>query len=243
MLNKEGSSYSGSSHDAVADTGVLKAHPPLFTGILPEDYRKILASARMKQYARGEMLYVAGDPVRQVVLLTGGSMKITQIGPGGAEVIIRLSVAGDVLGTLGLFSTGRHCTTAETFRACRALVWEARDFKNLVDRYPLLHQNMVRVISGYLLELEERFREVATERVEPRVARQIVRLRAQLGQPGNGAVDIGLSREELAQMTGTTLFTVSRLLSDWHARGMVKPRREGLTICDFQSLRELSEQL
>ena len=61
----------------------------------------------------------------------------------------------------------------------------------------------------------------------------------QIGQPVNGAVEIGLSREELAQMTGTTLFTVSRLLSAWEARGMVRPRREAVAICDVQSLRAI----
>jgi len=59
----------------------------------------------------------------------------------------------------------------------------------------------------------------------------------------NGVVEIGLSREELAQMTGTTLFTVSRLLSAWEARGMVRPRRESVTICDLQSLRAVSKKL
>ena len=60
-----------------------------------------------------------------------------------------------------------------------------------------------------------------------------------IGRPVDGAVEIGLSREELAQMTGTTLFTVSRLLSAWEARGMVKPRREAVTICNVKSLRAM----
>ena len=59
----------------------------------------------------------------------------------------------------------------------------------------------------------------------------------QIGKTVNGSVEIGLSREELAQMTGTTLFTVSRLLSAWEARGMVRPRREAVTIFDVQFLR------
>ena len=92
-----------------------------------------------------------------------------------------------------------------------------------------------------MLELEERFREVATERVAPRVARQAVRLLEKIGRCVNGKIEITLSREELAQMTGTTLFTVSRLLSAWEAQGMVNPRREVVTICDLSSLRAVSE--
>jgi CRP-like cAMP-binding protein len=194
-------------------------------------------------FHRSEMLYLVGDPVQQIILLTSGAVKITQIGASGFEVIIRLAVAGDVLGALGLFSTGRHCTNAEVFRPCEALVWDSRDFSGLLKRYSILHQNLVQIISGYLSALEERFREVATEKVGPRLARQLLRLRDPIGRTlSGGGLDIGLSREELAQMTGTTLFTVSRTLSAWERRGLVKLRREGLTIFDQASLLAASEQ-
>jgi len=177
--------------------------------------------------------------VQQVLLLTSGFVKLSKLGLSGTEVILRLGVPGDVLGALGLFSGGNHRATGQVFRECRALVWDTGAFKVLVERFPVLHQNMARIVGGHLLELEERFREVATERVGPRVARQVLRLMEQIGQPLDGAIEIGLSREELAQMTGTTLFTVSRLLSAWEARGMVRPRREAVTIYDVQSLRAI----
>jgi CRP-like cAMP-binding protein len=215
---------------------------PLFSGILPVDYSGISATARVKEYARGEMLYLEGDPISQVVLITCGFVKITQLGNSGTEVIIRFCGPGDVLGAVGLLSTAPHRTTAQAFRQCRALVWEAAAFKAMLRRFPILHQNMVRILEDDLLELEVRFREVATERVGPRVARQLVRLLGQIGRPvKNGEIEVALSREDLAQMTGTTLFTVSRLLSLWETRGLVKPRREAVAICDVQSLRNMSE--
>ena len=215
--------------------------PPLFVGILPADYAAISASARVRVFTRGEMLYLKGDAVQQVVLVTSGFVKVTQLGVSGSEVILRLGVPGDVLGAAGLLSTGKHSTTAQAFRFCRALIWDARAFKLLAERFPVLHRNMARILGEDLLELEERFQEVATERVAPRVARQLVRLRDKIGHRVNGDVEIGLSREDLAQMTGTTLFTVSRLLSAWEASGIVKPSREAVTICDVQSLRSMSE--
>ena len=223
-------------------TGTVAARPPLFSGLLPEDYTKIAAVARVKEFARGEMIYIGGDSVSQVLLLTSGFAKISQFGLSGMEVILRLSVPGDVLGSMGLFTTGLHFTTAQAFRMCRALVWDAPTFRTLVTRYPVLHQNMVKILSEDLLELQERFREVATERVAPRVARQLVRLLNRIGRSVNGAVEVNLTREELAQMTGTTLFSVSRLLSAWEERGMVKPRREGVTICDVPLLRTVAEE-
>ena len=221
--------------------GSVVERAALFSGMLPGDYASITAAARVKEFARGETLYFEGDPAHRVVLLISGFAKITKIGASGAEVILRFSAPGDLLGAVGVFSTGRHCTTARAFRACRVLVWEAPVFKSLVDRFPVLHQTMARILGAELMELEERFREVATERVEQRVASQLLRLMEKMGRTVNGAVEIGLSREDLAQMTGTTLFTVSRLLSAWEAEGMVRPRREVVAICDVGLLRAVSE--
>jgi CRP/FNR family transcriptional regulator, nitrogen oxide reductase regulator len=213
---------------------------PLFTGVSPEDFRRISAVARLKRFGRGEMLYLEGDKVEQVLLLISGSVKITQVGPKGFEVILRLGAPGDLLDTVSLFVTGRHCTTAQVLRECRALVWGAGIFKAQVECVPVLQLNMIRFVCGHLQELEERFRELATERVAPRVAHQLIRLLEQVGS--NGEVEIGLSREDLAQMTGTTMYTVSRLLSAWEAHGLVNPRRESVVISDVRSLRKVFEE-
>ena len=222
--------------------GMILERTPLFSGILPCDQSKLLAAARLKEFARGEMLHSEGDPVDQIILLTRGLVKITQLGMRGAEVILRLSVPGDVVGAVSLFSTGKHCTTAQAFRACHSLVWDAALFKSAVERLPALHRNLVCIVVANLEELEERFREVATERVAPRVACQLVRLAERIGRSVNGAIEIGVSREELAQMTGTTLFTVSRLLSAWEERGLVRPLREAVAVCDMQSLISIGER-
>ena len=243
-----GSRYNGAAGSSIvqlkgrdARSGNDVQRPPLFSGILPGDYTRITAAARVREFARGEVMFIEGDSVQQVLLLTSGLVKLTQIGMSGMEVILRFSASGDVLGAEGMCSTGSHRTSAQASRLCRALVWEAPAFKALVERYPVLHQNMARILGAELMELQQRFREVATERVGPRVARQLVRLLEKIGQPVKGVVEIGLSREELAQMTGTTLFTVSRLLSAWGALGLVRPRREAVTICNIPALLAMAE--
>jgi CRP-like cAMP-binding protein len=214
----------------------------LFSGISPADFARVKALAHAKVFARGETLFIDGDPVRQILLIGSGLVKTTQVGLSGAEVILKLSAAGDALGVMGLLTTGRHCGTAQAFRVCRALAWDVPVFRTIMTRYPVLHLNMLHILGADASELEERFREVATEKVGLRVARQLVRLRGKIGQPVNGVVEIGVSREELAQMTGTTLYTVSRLLSAWAARGLVKARREVVEICDVQSLHNFSNE-
>jgi CRP-like cAMP-binding protein len=214
---------------------------PLLTGVSPDDLKRIATAARLKRLAHGAMLYSEGETVEHVLMLISGSVKITQLGPRGSEVILRLNAPGDVLDAGALCSTGRHSATAQAIRECQALVWDIGVFNNLVGRLPILHQNMTRLICGHLQELEQRFRELATERVAPRVARQLIRLQEQVGSPPKAGVEIGLSGEGLAQMTGTTEYTVSRLLSSWEVHGLVTCRRDSLVISDIKALRKIIE--
>ncbi len=89
--------------------------------------------------------------------------------------------------------------------------------------------------------MHERFREIGTERVAARLSSQIIRMMHQVGRQVNGGTEIRISREELAQLTGTTLFTVSRLLSDWDRQGIVVARRELVSIRNLAALIDLSE--
>ena len=215
---------------------------PVLVGVSPSIYSDILAGARLQEFDRGEVLYFQGDAAGQIILLVSGFVKVAQLGANGGEVILRVAVPGDVLAATDALRGGRHCTSAQAFRPSRAYTWDAPVFRALVQRFPILHQNLVRILGDNLLELEERFLEVATERVDARVARQLVRLVNKIGRSVRGELEIELTREQLAQMTGTTLFTVSRLFSAWEVRGAVKPRREAVTICDIHSLRAISEE-
>src|SRR6516225_1506926 len=101
------------SHANNRDGGAGLDSAPLFTGVSQEDLKRISAAARLKRFERGEMLYLAGDTVEQVLLLVSGSVKITQLGLRGLEVILRLDAPGAVFDVVSLFATGRHGTKAQ----------------------------------------------------------------------------------------------------------------------------------
>jgi len=88
----------------------------------------------------------------------------------------------------------------------------------------------MRILTRRLLELEGRLFEISTERVAPRLARELVRLLVHVGRRVDGVIEVHLSREELAQLTGTTLFTVSRVLSGWEQQGIVNLRRQAVAV-------------
>ena len=230
-----------SSEIAAIRIAALVQHFPLFSNLSPMDCREIVSAARKVVYTRRQTIYLEGDPVRQIILLTSGCAKIVQVGQNGCEVILRLNGPGEALGMVGLNAQTRHCSAARALRASTALVWDAPAFESLSERFPALRRNTTHILCKRLEELEGRFREISTERVSARLSHEIVRLLNQVGRRVDGAVQINLSREELAQLIGTTLFTVSRLLSDWDQQGIVSARRESVTVINLRALVELSE--
>ena len=114
-------------------------------------------------------------------------------------------------------------------------------FEALAVRFSELQRNVLNILSDRLRELEERYREVYTEDVGTRLSHQPMRLFTQVGQRTNGTIEINLSREELAQLTGTTLVTVSRRLSNWRERGVLRARRETVSVQNVEALRQLAE--
>jgi CRP/FNR family transcriptional regulator, nitrogen oxide reductase regulator len=213
----------------------------LFSGMSLDVCRNIVSRAGRREIAARETIFVEGDPVREVILVLTGSVKISQLGQDGSEAILRLAGPGDVVGALGLLANGAHFSTAQTLHSCQTIVWDATTFEKLAETFPMLQRNLRHILCTRLQELEQRFREMSTERVAARLARELGRLLDQVGRPVEGAIEISLSREELAQMIGTTLFTVSRLLSEWGQRGIVDPRRGVVLVRDLQGLANLAD--
>jgi CRP-like cAMP-binding protein len=218
----------------------------LFSGISFVDCTRIVSTAQERHFARRQNVFFEGDPIKNVILLIAGAVKITQFGPNGQEVILRINGPGEMVGAFGsspcVGKCGDHCSTARTLEQSTALVWETAQFEAISERYPFLRRNTAHVLEKRLHELEERFREISTEKVSPRLSSELVRLLTQVGKQGEGHVEISLSRQELAQLTGTTLFTVSRLLCQWETRGIVSPRREGVLVRNVPALVELSRE-
>ena len=214
---------------------------PIFSGIPHADSLSIVSAAHEKRFARHKTLFSEGDPIREILLLVSGWVKETQFSQNGSEVILRLNGPGQIMGALGC-NKGDHCSTAQTIRPSSALVWESSVFEACLEHFPVLRRNATQILGERLRELEQRFREVSTEKVAPRLSRQLVRLSNQLGWTGmDDSVAIHLSREELAQLTGTSLFTVSRLLCKWEALGFVVAQREVVRVRNLAALMQVSE--
>lgn len=203
---------------------------------------EIVSCARARTFARDEILFNQGQPVQSLILLESGSVKLTQLSPAGSEVLMWMNGSGDALSVNPDPIACNHTCSARAMEHCRALVWEYQRLQALLNLYPQLRKNISRILAGRLQKLEERFREVATERVAKRLALTLLRLLKRVGKPSQQGVQVSLTREELAQMTGTTLFTISRVLSKWAGQGFVQPLREGVVVHDPEKLEAVSDE-
>lgn len=217
------------------------AQAPLFRGASERERCDIAAWARECAAARRQVFVAQGQPAEESLLLCAGRVKITQVSADGQEFIVRLVGPGEHFGGLGLPPGDVHPATAEALEPSIALQWNRRQLDEIIEGSPVLHGNALRIVAQRLRSAEERCREMATERVAQRVAHTLFRLLGHIGRPADGAVYVSLTREELAQMSGTTLFTVSRLFSQWEAEGLIRPRREGVLIDDSAGLVRVAE--
>jgi CRP/FNR family transcriptional regulator, nitrogen oxide reductase regulator len=213
----------------------------LFADVSASDCASIISAGCEKRFSRRQTVFSEGDPVQQVVLLLSGYVKITQIGVSGNEVILRLNGVGEVVEGFRLCANCYHYSTARAVQLSTAIVWDSATFERLLERFPAFRRNTVRALEERLQEMGKRFREVSTEKVGSRLSSELLRLSKRLGRAVNGGhLEISLSRAELAQLTGTTVFTVSRLLGRWQKLGIVSLRRGAVLVRDVAALTKLS---
>jgi hybrid cluster-associated redox disulfide protein len=189
----------------------------LFAGLAPAGCGEVARRGVERKVRRKEAFFVQGDSPCALHLLLQGQVALLQAGPDGHEVILRLVGPGQVFAEIAALQDSSYPATARAVRPSVALVWDRRAVEAILEQHPRVARNAIAILLGRLREVEDRLREVSTERVARRLARTLLRLVQHAGRrTARGVViDMPLTRESLAQLTGTTLFTVSRLLSGW----------------------------
>ena len=213
----------------------------LFSALSPTDCAAILSAGREKRLCRRQSLFSVGDRVDQVFLVLSGIVKVTQTGLRGGEVMLRICGPGDLVGTFSLLPDEKHDSAAQIAQAGTTLVWDSVSFAKLLDGIPRLRHNTFRTLEERLREIEQRFRELSTDDVPSRLSSELIRLSKHFRSGVNENGEIHLSQTDLAQLTGTTVPTVSRLLGRWERQGILSVRREAVQIHDLAALAHLSE--
>lgn len=216
-----------------------------FAGLDTEALAVVLEAADEQRVDAGTVFFRQDDPATKLYLLTMGRVKLTQLTPEGQQVLLRIVERGEMFGGIAVLTQAACPVTAEAAEDCLFLMWTGSTMHRLIEKLPQIALNALQHMSSRVQDLQHRVRELATERVEQRIARALVRLAAQAGERTSEGVRIAMSltRRDLGELTGSTLYTVSRTLSRWESNGLIKSGRERVVICKPHELTAIAEDL
>ena len=224
--------------------GSMLAGSPLFVGLDAAARTEIARASRLTRLRTGETLFEQDDAATAFYVLITGRMKIAQLTAEGHLVVLRYIAAGQVFGAVPLFTRTGYPASATAVVDSLAARWDDRTAGVLLNRYPRVVVNALTIVGQRLQELQNRYRELATERVEQRVARALLRLfGSDRGRASAASGSFPISRQDIAEMTGTTLHTVSRILSGWEHRGLIGGGRMHIEIHDQDRLLAIADDL
>ena len=225
--------------------GSILARASLFRGADDAAIAAAAETANEHPVKKDEPLFHQGEEASHSYLVAWGRLRLDQTTADGRNVVLRHMGPGDLVGTVAVLREKPYPATPVAIEDGMTLYWSAAATARLIAEHPRLAANAIELIGGRLEELQERLRELATQRVERRIAATLLRMVRQAGRRVDAGVEIpfALTRGEIAEMTATTLHTVSRTLAAWEQQGVLTGKRSShLVIVQPHRLVELAEQ-
>jgi CRP-like cAMP-binding protein len=210
----------------------------IFDGLTDSERERWLGRAAQSAVERGGTLARQGEPARQFHLLETGFLKLLQLTPEGAEVIVRFIAPGEPFGGVVALNDAPYPVTAVAVQPSRLRSWSREIVGELLRETPQVRVNIMREMATHMTQALTRVRELTTARVDQRLAHTLLRLAEQCGRREADGVLIPqpLTRQEIADLTGTTLYTVSRTLAKWESIGLVETRKRMLLVRSTEKL-------
>lgn len=217
---------------------------PLLRRLAAEDRRRLAEVARVHCWQPGEVLFREGDPADHLLVVTRGRVKVFKVTPAGRHLILEIFGPGDPVGAVAVYEERPYPAEAEALEEAEAVAVPSDALFHLLDSHPSLVRGLLTAMTHRLVELTIRLSELTGGKVESRVARLFLKLADDLGRPaGDGTfIPLSLSRQELADLIGTTIETCIRIMSRWGKNGVVRTEDDGFTVIDRATLQELARE-
>lgn len=221
-------------------TPELLGRQPLFRRMSLGDRERIAAVASLRRHARGERIFAEGDPADVFIVVVEGRVKVAKTTPGGRELILEVFGPGDALGAMAVYESIPFPASATALEPTTCLRIAREPFFRLLEQHPALVRALLSGLSLRLAELTRRLTEVGAGRVETRFARLFLKLADRVGRAERGGVfvPLPLSRQELADLTGTTVETAIRIMSRWQKEDLVRTEKDGFVLVSRAALEE-----
>jgi CRP-like cAMP-binding protein len=228
--------------DRSTDLHIL-SQSELFRGLPPEALDEVRAAALRKRIAKGEFLFHQDDPASWVYVVVAGRLRVTQTTAAGQQIIIRYVGAGETSGYNALSGGEAYSSSVAAVDDTTLMGWQRPAIRQLMERHARISLNAIAIIESRYREIQTRLRELATESVERRIAHTVLRLAEQAGRRTAAGIEIAfpLSRQDLAEMCGTTLHTVSRTVSAWEEEGIIDSGRRRVIVRKPDALGAVAE--
>jgi CRP-like cAMP-binding protein len=221
----------------------LVANLSMFAGLTPAEQDELLREARSIRYPKGATVFDQGADADRFFVLLHGHLRVEKTTPQGQQTVVRYVSAGELFGVAQAMNLSHYPATAVAAVDSIALAWPSASWARLIARYPSLASSALQTVGSRLHDTQARVIEISNEQVEQRVAHTLLRLARQAGRKVDNGIEIDfpISRQNIAEMTGTTLHTVSRILSAWESKGLVEGGRQRIVLCDPDRLHVLAE--
>ena len=216
---------------------------PIFADLSPGDIDDILREARPLRLPKDAAVFEQGQEAHWFYLLLNGRVRAQRLTPAGEQVVIRFIGPGEMFGVAMAIGRDAYPATAVAIVDSLALAWPNSAWPPLLARHPHLGVHTMQTLGARLQESQTRLVEMSTQEVERRIAHTLLRLLDQGGRKTSDGVliDFPISRKDIAQMVGTTLHTVSRIMSAWEVRGVVLSGRRKIIVRDRSKLARLAD--
>ncbi len=219
------------------------ADVPLFAGLGPDQLDEILREARAIRYPKDAAVFEQGAEADSFFVLLHGHLRVEKTTAQGHQIVVRYVSPGEIFGVAQALAMQHYPATAVAAVDSVALCWPSAAWPRLTSKFPPLAANALQTVGRRLQDTQSRVMEMSSEQVEQRVAHALLRLAKQAGRKTGAGVEIDfpISRQDVAEMTGTTLHTVSRILSAWESQGLVEGGRQRIVLRNPHGLFGLAE--
>ena len=213
----------------------------LFSRLAADDRKKLAQISLVRDYAKGERVFSEGDPSDLIFTIVSGRIKVVKAIAGGKELILEILGPGDPLGAVAAYESRPYPASAFALEDSVCIASKRGDFMTLLETCPSLVRGLLGGFSMRVIELGKRLTEVTGSRVEARFAQIFLKLVERLGRPDGSRtiVPLSLSRQDLADLAGTTIETSIRIMSRWGKEGVVSTESDGFIVHDREALEDL----
>lgn len=214
---------------------------PGFRTLPPVERALVKDTTREIALAKGALAFSEGQPSTYVWAVREGLVHVVKSGPGGREIVLEVIPPGELFGAVVALE-GRPYP-ASALAAEPSTVWRmpAKVVREICQRHPTLRSAILALVTSRLRSAHQRLQSVALEPVEQRLARMLLALVPKIGHETEGVTVLPVTRQELADMVGTSVETAIRITSKWAKTGVVRSARNALTLTDPAALRALAD--